>query len=161
MAVMTVVRMLQHMTTGRYDGRTWPGYKELFDVPAWEAEKLIRANIAESADAPDLDRGWAVLQIEDGDYEPKLKRLDGEELQPEEEEEFEEREDTGGFDFDSDFDRDDSDSEVSEPVPHNMKRPRTVDNKDAWIEWAVYNGANENSARAQTKAALVAEYGSL
>lgn len=161
MTGMTVVRMLQHMTGGRYDGRQWPGYGALFDVPEWEAEELLTAHIAESPENPELNRGYDVLAIEDTDYEPKLKRLNGEEPQPEEEEEFEERDDINGFDFDSDFDRDDSDSEVSEPVPHNMKRPRTVDNKDAWIEWAVHNGANENSARAQTKAALIAEYGSL
>jgi hypothetical protein len=148
--------MITHMTTGRYDGREWPDYNEIFDVPEWEAEHLVGGGNAEYPDKPPLDRGFNVLKAADTDYESKLDRVGGEEADVYEPEVH--RPDTSEFDFDSDFDRDDSDSEVSEP---EMKRPAVADKKAAWIEWAVHNGANGDAAEESTKAALIEEYGSL
>jgi hypothetical protein len=127
------------------------------DVPDWEAEHLVSGGTAEYPTKPALNRGYDVLKAPDPDYESGLKFADGSD--PEEDEPvFYEPVESSSPDFDSDFDSDDSDIDVVTP---QVKRPSTVDNKAAWIEWAVANGANGNNAAAQTKAMLIAEYGKL
>jgi len=166
--------MLTHMTTGRYDSREWPPYQGVFDVPEWEAEHLVRGGNAEYPDAPILDRGYDVLRTPDPDYESGLKLADG---GPLEEGSLEAALRESGLmdliedsrahpermtavdldDFDNDFDRDDDDNEVEDVTPQ-VKRPSTVDNKDAWIEWAVHKGADRERAAAKTKKMLIADY---
>jgi len=152
--------MLIHRTGGRYDGQEWPPYLGEIELPQWEADDMIRHGTAEPVNAPKLDRGYDVLKVPDPDFESRLQPVDGEENE-EVSEETEDREDISGFDFDSDFDRDDSDRDTSEPVKRAIKRPTTVAAKSQWIEWAVHNGASESTASGQTKAQLIAEYGSL
>jgi hypothetical protein len=147
--------MLMHRTGSRFDNQEWPGYLGTIDVPDWEAEDLVRNGLAEYPGNPSLNRGYDVLKTADPDFESKLERLDGEQ-----EEEMVSQFEVEDFpdDFDSDFDRDDSASEVTEST---MKRPSTAEPKAKWIEWAVHNGANGNTAAEWTKAALIKEYSSL
>lgn len=145
------------MTGGRYDGQEWPGYRGLIDVPEWEAENLIRQGYAEPPDAPELDRGYDVLSVQEADYESKLRRLDsgGE---PEEEDPRYVHQPEGEADCDSDFDRDDGDNDFErEEVTPPVKKPRTVDPKADWIKYARSKGDTE--ADLKTKAALVELYG--
>jgi hypothetical protein len=155
---MTVIRMLTHMTGGRYDNREWPGYMGEIDVPEWEAKHLINGRNAEYTDTPVLDRGYDVLKVPDPNYESKLKFADGGIIERSVEEEPEPA--LPSSDFDNDFERDDDDNEVEEVTPQ-VKRPSTVDNKAAWIDWAVANGADREKASAKTKTMLISEYGKL
>jgi hypothetical protein len=160
MALMVYVRMLIHRTGGRYDGQEWPPYLGSIDVPDWEAGDMIRHGIAELASAPKLDRGYDVLKVPDPDFEARLQLVGGEEVKEElQETHFVPVDDSD--DFDRDFDDDDFDRIDPEPAKRAMKRPTTVENKAKWIEWAVYHGASEATASAQTKAQLIAEYGTL
>jgi hypothetical protein len=151
---MTIVRMLRDMTGGRHDGRSWPGYKGLIDVPEWEAKDLVTGANAEYPDAPDLDRGYDVLRVAHPNFESGLRRLDGSVPS-----EAEEEEEAVVLDYDSDFDRDDSDNDFGceELVTVPVKRPVTTDNKAAWIEYARSKGDME--ADSKTKAKLIEEYG--
>lgn len=155
------------MTTGRYDSREWPPYQGEFDVPEWEAEHLVKGGNAEYADAPLLDRGYDVLRNPDPDYESGLKFAAGGIIDNDPGEHGDSvpafLRDHGtiipadALDFDNDFDRDDGDNEVEDVTPQ-VKRPSTVDNKAAWIEYAVSKGADRERAAAKTKAMLIADY---
>src|SRR5215831_13386439 len=48
-ADMTWVRMKDHISGGRHDGRDWPPANGTIDVPDWEAQDLIRGGHAVSA----------------------------------------------------------------------------------------------------------------
>ena len=146
--------MLTDMQGGRYDGQQWPGFHGLIDVPEWEAERMTcGANpMAEYTDVPELNRSYDVLKEPSLDYEQKLKFADG--SSQEEEDVHQDAEDWGrgveeaGTD-DDDFERD----EEPEVTP-----PTSADNKAAWVDYAVANGAVREDAEAKTKAQLVSEY---
>ena len=52
MTEMVRVRMLQQMSGSRYDGRTWPGWGEEFDMPDWEAESAVTGGLVELVAPP-------------------------------------------------------------------------------------------------------------
>lgn len=148
--------MLTDMTTGRYDGRPWPGYLGTIDLPEWEAEHLIKGGNAEYPDTPLLDRGYDVLAIPEADYESKLKRLDGVEEEEEDPRYAHQPEDE--TDYDSDFDRDDGDNdfERGEEITPQVKRPYANANKAKWIDYVVEKGlTTESEARRMTKDQLM------
>ena len=154
--------MLIHRTGGRYDGQEWPPYLGEIELPQWEADDMIKHGTAEPVNAPKLDRGYDVLKVPDPDFESHLQPVDF--CDDDEEEELRKVHLTPvdeSEDFDRDFDDNDFDRVVPEPAKRAMKRPTTVAAKSQWIEWAVYNGASEVVASAQTKAQLIAEYGTL
>lgn len=152
--------MLIHRTGGRHDGRNWPEYLDIIDVPQWEADQLIAEGHAELPDAPVRNRGYSVLKAPDPDYEAHLKRADGED-QTEEDIRYahhadpKEREDLDNDDFDNDFDGNDSDNDVTTEV----NRPYTNATKAEWVKYAVYLGSDEQEAKSMTKNALIEEYG--
>lgn len=155
---MVYVRMLRHLTGGRYDGQEWPGYLGLIDVPEWEAENLVRQGYAESPDAPELDRGYNVLKVPDPDYESHLKRADGVEEEEDPRYVHQSEEET---DYDSDFERDDGDNDFErEEITPPVKRPYTSATKAEWIKYAVYLGANRLEVMEMTKNALIEKFGS-
>jgi len=159
MNAMTRVRMLIHRTGGRHDGQEWPGYLDTIDVPQWEADQLIAEGHAVLPDDVLLDRGYDVLKVAAVDYESYLKRADGEEEEandPRYVHHVSEEEESVA-DFDNDFETDDFDSEVSEP---EVKRPYANANKDEWVKYAVYLGADEKESKAMTKNALIEKFGS-
>ena len=47
-----------------------------------------------------------------------------------------------------------------EPEPEESGRPAQADNKAAWVDWAVAQGADREDAEASTKADLIELYGS-
>ena len=145
------------MQGGRYDGRPWPGYGAEMNVPPWEADDLVRAKIAEYVDEPAKDRGYDVLRTPDQYFEDHLKLADGSDPDEAEEELREVNLIPVSDDSDDDFERGDGDNE-DEGVTPQVKRPSTVDNKAAWIEWAVSQGADREKAAAKTKAMLIADY---
>ena len=156
--------MLWDMQGGRYDGQPWPGYGKEIRIPVWEAEELVKARIAELADEPAKDRGYDVLRVPDQYFEDNLKLADGGVVEREEvfnaDGPHRDPHATGLIeedDFDSDFEDGDVDNEVEEITPQ-VKRPSTVDNKDAWIAYAVSKGADPVKAAAKTKKLLIAEY---
>ena len=153
----TVIRMLfDKRGGGRYDGRQWPAYGELFDVPDWEAQELIAMGDAELASEPKKDFGWGVLK------EPRLdwNKPPGEEQ--DEEPTALSSTDLGDEDAD-DWDRDDEQGDEDDfggdaYEPRSLK-PAVGDKKAAWIKWAVENGASIDEANGMTKADLIARYG--
>jgi hypothetical protein len=156
---MTTIRMLVDMQGRRWDGRPWPGYGNPIEVSDEEAAQLIGGGNAEPVEAPELDRGFDVLKVADPDYESGLKLADGSNQGDDEEElrkvqlkPVDESEDS--YDFDDDFESVDDDNDVTPQV----KRPATVDNKAAWIDYAVSKGASREVAASKTKAQLAADY---
>lgn len=160
---MVTVRMLTHMTGGRYDGRQWPAHMGLIEVPEWEARHLVNGGNAEYPDAPQLARGYDVLRVASPDYEQHLKPAGGGIVQ-----------DGAGDhgdsvplpldnstvvpDVDSDFDRDDSgndfDREEEAPV---LKQPYGNAAKAEWVAYVVARGiTSREKAEKMTKAALMA-----
>ena len=160
---MVYVRMLIHRTGERYDNREWPPYLGEIDLPQWEADDMIRYGTAEYVDAPVLDRGYDVLKAPDLDYESKLKLADGGIIEREDDNSdavplfLDNSTVVDSDDFDDDFESVEGDNEVGE-VTTVVKRPSTVDNKAAWVEWAVSKGADREEAKAKTKNALMADY---
>lgn len=165
---MMLVRMLFDLQGARHDGKKWPGYKGLLDVSDEEARGLIADGIAESAEDPELDRGYDVLRAPSADYEKDLKRLDGESRDdselfhadgrrdPHATGLVDEDEDGDAQDDDDDFDRNDA-PEV--PVPSEVKKPYGNAKKDEWIAYAVSQGARRSDISEMTKAMLVDLYG--
>ena len=151
------------MTGGRYDGREWPLYLGTIDVPEWEAAHLVKGGTAEYESAPVLDRGFDVLKVPDPDYESRLKYADGGVIEREDSDSdsvplfLDSSTTVDSDDFDNDFESVEDDNEV-EDVTTPVKRPSTIDNKAAWIEWAVYKGADREEAKNKTKNALIADY---
>jgi len=148
--------MLVHRTGGRYDGRTWCGYRETIDLPQWEADDLIREGLAEYPDKAALDRGYDVLKVAATDYESHLKPVGGE--YPGEDPRYayhpDDEEPAAADDFDSDFDRGDGDSDF-ERAPA-VKRPYANANKSEWIDYVVESGfISYGDAKNMTKAALM------
>lgn len=157
---MTYVRMLWDMQGGRFDGQRWPGYLKEIDVPDWEAADLISGGIAEPVEAPVLNRGFDVLKAADPDYESGLKPADGEEPTAISDYDIDNAGPVlvvGDDDFNDDFADSDEDSEAGEVTPQ-VKRPTVVDNKAAWVEYAVSKGADREKASAKTKAMLISDY---
>lgn len=151
---MAVIRMLMTFSGGRYDGRDWPPYNGLIDVPQWEAEQLIGGGNAEPATEEELDRGYEVLRVPDPNFEDRLR--EGYEDEEEEDEDLY-REDDGEeeADFDEDFDRDEEASEAPE-----VKQPYSSANKDTWIDYAVYKGGDRKQVAELTKAQIISKYAS-
>jgi hypothetical protein len=58
-------------------------------------------------------------------------------------------------------DREDNWVRVKEPEPEPAEptRPAKTDNKTAWVDWAVSQGAEEDEAKAATKDDLIKAYG--
>jgi hypothetical protein len=146
--------MLRHFTGGRYDGRDWPVYNALFNVPQWEADMLVGGGNAEYPDEPELNRGWDVLKAADVDYEHNLH---GGDTDPDEDPRYAHHNSAPveAGDFDNDFDGPDSDSDFDEP---NLKlpRPKQQDSKQAWVDYVVSLGViSYGDAKNLTKNALM------
>lgn len=156
----TVIRMLfDKRGGGRYDGRQWPAYGELFDVPDWEAQELIAMGDAELASEPKKDFGWGVLKEPNVNWDkaPAPAEFDEDDdaarvkLVPVDEDSDDWDREPGDEDDDDDFGGDDYE-------PRALK-PAVGDKKADWIKWAVVNGAEIEEANGMTKADLIARYG--
>lgn len=164
---MARVKMLAWISGGRHDGREWPPAGETIEVPDWEATDLIRAGVAlpgatqaapspppEPAEpepasvpepVPELDPGQLVSPADTaagasappaGDQEETGQTAEGatEPAIPEAEP-----------------------SEAADETPAVAPAPSAP--KQAWIEYAVSRGADEDTARSMTKADLMSRYG--
>lgn len=151
--------MIMSMQGARYDGREWPGYNGLLDVPEWEANDLINSGLAELPDEEPLNRNYEVLREPDPDFEYRLKYGMAPEQAEEEDDDFGYEEPD---DEDDDFDRDSDDEPAEqEPVAEKVHKPKTTDNKAAWLVYANSLGANIVDGESVTKAHLVSSYGTL
>lgn len=150
---MTLVRMLVDWRGGgRANGGEWPAYGGLIELDEWEAEQVIRGGNAELASEEELERGYDVLRIPDPNFEDRLR--EGYDEEAEETDEDLSREEPEEVDFGDDFDRDEDDTEVTE-----IKRPYTNANKDEWIDYAAYKGADRKEVAELTKAQIISKYG--
>lgn len=122
--------------------RFWPPVGEICEVSEEEAERLVRNRYAEYVNAPEDDEDF------DDETLLELERLDSAEV---------------GLDSDSDFEADDFDSDFEDdeseftPRPKVTKKPRTVDPKTKWLEYARSKGYTGDDTI--TKNRLIAEYG--
>lgn len=148
------IRMLMSMSGSRHDNQDWPPYGECIDVPEWEGEQLIRGGNAELADEEFLDRGYEVLRVPDPNYEDRLREGYNED-EEEDEDLSREGEEKEEIDYDADFERDDSENVVEQVVV----KPKTVANKDVWIEYAVFKGGDRKQVAELTKAQIISKYG--
>lgn len=164
--IVTVRMRFDKRGGGRYDGREWPAYGELFDVPEWEAQEMFANGDAEPASVPDRPLGWNVLREPSLDWDkPEFATggvvendpgehgnavplfLDNSQVIPH-------------YDDDFSFDEPgDDDFGVREPEEDMVARPSANEAKAKWIGWAVANGATYDEANGMTKADLIARYG--
>jgi hypothetical protein len=163
MAGKTVsVRMLYYISGGRYDGRNWPTGGGEIEVPDWEAADLIAggnavlAGTAPRASAePEANAAPASTEPGAGAAAPSgggNQQLPGQPPEPEPEPAPEpvlppppER---------------DPEPEPEPPVPDPAPLPpQPADLKQAWIDWAITQGADPDKAAAMTKADLMSRYG--
>ena len=156
--------MIITMSGTRADNRPWPPYHGEIEVDEWEAAALVKGQHAEYAELPVVHRGWDMLAVPDPDIEEKMRQRSHEEEFGEPEPIY--RDELDEPDLDDDFDRRDDDSdfdrdEVVAVKPKPMKRPVTTDSKAAWVDWAVFNGAERKHSLEMTKAQLVAKFGKL
>ena len=169
------VRMLHFISGGRYDGRDWPPGGGEIEVPDWEGADLIAGGNAVPAGGaprasaePEAPAAPASTEPGAGAAAPPdegTRQLPGQPLEPapapEPEPEPEpilppppER---------------DPEPEPEPVVPPSAEPglppeppplpPQPADLKQAWIDWAVTQGADPDKAAAMTKADLMSRYG--
>lgn len=164
MAGKRKVRMLVGVSGSRHDGRPWPVAGSEITVPGWEAEDLIRAQIA--VDAGQADDEPEVPEPAVSDSRPQ-SQIDGEALaaaqyQPERPlpvppPEVSPLAEVSGV------------AEVAgspEPEPEQAAEPEQPAAppapsapKQSWIDYAVSQGATADEAASMTKADLMSRYG--
>jgi hypothetical protein len=133
---MAEVQMLCSIQGGRGDGREWPPFMGIIDVPDGEAEDLVNGALAQWPEDPDT-----------GDSEP--------EDVPEDEDaeaDFEDSDEDAEAEPDEDFDNDE------EPLPDVKRKPYVNESRNKWITYAVSRGMPPEEAHVSTKNALVKKY---
>lgn len=135
---MRRIKLIYDMPRTTFD---WPPIWSEMEVEDDVAENLVYSRCAEYIDIEEDD-------FDDPNLEDELSRLDSAEV---------------GLDDDSDFEADDFDDfgddepEISER-PKKVKKPRTVDPKNAWLKYARSMGYTGEDHEI-TKNQLVARYG--
>lgn len=187
---MTRIRMMETITGGRYDGRTWPSMGDAFHVPEWEAAELVTAKHAvydedpaliappalpaqdlpapapsvQDQPAPAAGEDWPPAQAA-----PEPPVTEGMPGQP----------DDNGDSADGDDDSDGSDGSDGSDAgtvagdeagtlagdaagydDPGPARPAVNHPKGAWVDYAVAQGADRATAEGKTKADLMSEFGS-
>jgi cell division protein FtsN len=128
------ITMVTPVSGGRADGRPWPDPRsgEPIEVPAAEADDLIAGGMAAEAEPP----GQEPAPAPEADPEPAREKT---------------------------VFRDDLDKAVEElpdaPAAEKPDPPKPADPKQAWVDYAVACGADENEAAGMTKADLADKYG--
>jgi hypothetical protein len=164
---MPVVRMIDHISGGRWDGRDWPPAHGEIEVPDWEARDLIAGRLAVPAghgagtSAGPAPQAEVPAQHEPGAGTaaapvPGTQQLPGvpppevspvTEVSPVAEVPGETAPEPGP-------------EPVPEPEPEpEPEPPAPHDVKQRWIDYAVLRGANPEAAAAMTKADLMSKYG--
>jgi hypothetical protein len=180
------VRMLDYISGGRHDGREWPDpYRgdAVIEVPDWEGEDLIRAHLAARvqppAPAPPLPGPASAVAAEHGDRAAAeaTRHLAAAQAArvPAAAQSLPGRPDVPGVpgqDFAAGAQAA-AGGEAGEPgeLAEPAAEPSAVADgdpavapgpsapKQAWIDWAVTQGAGPDQAAAMTKADLMSRYG--
>lgn len=121
---------------------------EIHEVADWLAENLVASKYAEYTD-PSLAHEYE--ENDDPDFDAELARLDSAEVDLDSDNDFD------ADDFDSDFGADENDEPEFESRPKPVKKPRTVDPKSKWLDYARFRGYTGDDTI--TKNRLIAEYG--
>lgn len=151
MAGKRKIRMLIGVSGSRHDGRPWPAASGEIDVPGWEAEDLIRAQIA--VDAGQADDEPVVPDPVPGESRPP-SQIEGEELaaaqykpEPVAPPEVSAVAEVSPV------------AEVATGPEDPATAPAPNAPKQAWIDYAVSQGADVHAAGNMTKADLMSRYG--
>jgi hypothetical protein len=172
----------------RYDGRSWPAAGEEFDVPAWEADEITRADPHQSVPLAALVRGadgggpeikdgqWTVPAADSGPEEKTTEVAEplkatvspaGEPKAP-----AHEHEHGPGQHVPADRDNDEekgteeprsartgSPAAVTSTVESPVEAPASSAPKQDWVAYAVSQGADPHEAGSMTKADLMSRHG--
>ena len=129
------VRMIIGISGGRHDGREWPAAGHEIDVPDHEGDDLIRARHAIYVGPSEAPGGTAVPPVT-SESSPT----------------------SAGPSWEDEHDRLEAvadGTEEPEPVPE----PKPGDLRQAWVDYAVSQGATEDQANGMTKVDLMSRYG--
>lgn len=127
-----VIAMVIQMSGGRYDDRQWPGPGIPFEVPDWEGAGLVADHNAVK-----------LYEIPDGEpVPPAVEEPAAAEPVPSWEDEHDRLE-----------------AVADGTVEPQAEPPRPADPKQAWIDYAVTQGASVDEATSMTKIDLMSRYG--
>ncbi len=153
------IRLKETLSGGRADGRPWPVAGDAIDVPDWEYDHCIAAGWAVHADPPEPEPApepepepvqAEVLEINEAGHPTgnlvqavpaRAEAVADEPGQPADE---------------PGQPADEPGQPAEEAVP---EPPRPSDPKQAWIDYAVTQGMDEDKAAAMSKADLMSRFG--
>jgi hypothetical protein len=131
MSALKWIRMRDTISGGRHDGRPWPPAHTDFQVPAWEANDLLRGGLAYPGKEPVSKKP-----------EPPEYDLSVPEPKPLWEKAREPAADPG-----------------LPPPPAGKPAPSAADSKQRWMDYAVSQGGDPDDVTDMTKAQLMQTYG--
>jgi hypothetical protein len=171
---MARVRMLLYISGGRWDGRDWPPANETIEVPDWEAADLTRGRLAVYADD---DHALPVRPAEPGQAsEPEPEPEQASEPGPVPEMDpgtlaspadtaagasappAGDQSETGQAEGATEPAEPEAEPDVA-AAGDPVAAPAPAAVKQAWIDYAVSQGATPEEAAAMTKADLMSRYG--
>ena len=152
------VKMLHYISGGRWDDRDWPPGGGEIEVPDWEGADLIAGGNAIPAGAaprasaePEAVAAPASTEPGAGAAAPPdegTQQLPGQPPEPE-----------PVLPPPPDRDPEPEPEPALPPEAAGPEPPQPSDLKQAWIDWAVTQGADPEQAAAMTKADLMSRYG--
>lgn len=122
------VQMTVSLQGGRSDGRDWPPFLGIIDIPRPEAEHLIAGGLAQVPGADEVQEEPTALSDSD----------------------------LGDEEADDDFESGDFDSD--EPALEVKRKPYENESRTKWIAYAVSRGMAPEEAHKATKNSLVKKY---
>lgn len=145
------IRMIVGVSGYRHDGRPWPPAGGEIEVPDWEADDLIRGQNAVPHEQPH-DRPVTPAPVP-GEARPasQVEAEEGARRGFIQQAEQHLAEHPGVAET--------ATEEAAGPGPAEVARPAPADVKQAWIDYAVSQGADPETAAAMTKADLMSRYG--
>lgn len=156
------VRMLVGVSGSRHDGRPWPPVDGEIEVPGWEADDLIAGGNAVPAGrrVKEKDAGWeppgTTLTTRPGDPETE----DIPDAQAPVAEVAAVPDPAAPRDPEDEHDRLEAVADGTEQPEYRPPAvPAPSEPKQAWIDYAVACGAEQDKAAAMTKADLMSRYG--
>lgn len=147
MAGTRKVRMLVGVSGYRHDGERWPPPGGVIEVPDWEAGDLIRGQNAVPHDQDDDKTALPAPVVSESRPASQIEAEEGARDEPAEA--APEHVTAGGAEG----------GEAAGTGPAEVTAPAPADVKQAWVDYAVSQGADPGQAAAMTKADLMSRYG--
>lgn len=159
-----IIRMKQQMSGGRHDGKPWPPPYTPFEVPDWEGRDLILGGMA---DPHGQDAAKVSAELREQPTKGHPSKLDERAAdEPAETEPAPELRELAGAvaDGESGVSAEAAGQAAAEApedpaLPGDAAGPTPASAKQAWIDYAVSQGADVHAVSQMTKADLMSRFG--